>query len=442
MTGEEIVRLNREYTFFSWSAQGTVDPIPIERAEGVYFWDAEGRRYLDFASQLMNVNIGHSHPKVIQAVKEQADRLLYAAPSFATEVRGRLGHRLAEIAPGDLKKTLFVLGGAEANENALKIARLFTGRHKIITRYRSYHGATYGAITLSGDPRRLPVEPGIPGVVHVLDPYCYRCPFGQQPEHCHRECIDHIEQVIRFEGPENVAAVLLEGVTGTSGIIVPPDEYWPRVREICDRYGILLISDEVMSGFGRTGQWFAVDNWGVVPDMITMAKGLTSGYLPLGAVIVSERIAEHFEDHVLWCGLTYSGHPMSCAAALATLDVYEEEGLLGNARRMGQVMAEGLADLKDRHPSVGDVRGIGLFWVIELVKDQESREPLVPWNARPDQLGPMPAVTRFLRENGVYTFNKWNWIFVIPPLCVTAEQITEGLAVIDRALRIADESAR
>lgn len=442
MDGSEIVRLNREYTLFSWSAQGAVEPIPVVKAEGVYFWDAEGRRYLDFASQLMNVNIGHSHPAVIQAIKDQADRLLYAAPSFATEVRGRLGQRLAEIAPGDLKKTLFVLGGAEANENAIKIARLFTGRHKIIARYRSYHGATYGAITVSGDPRRLPVEPGISGVVHVLDPYCYRCPFGHQPETCRRECIDHVEQVILFEGPENVAAVLLEGVTGTSGIIVPPDDYWPRIRQICDKYDILLISDEVMSGFGRTGRWFAVENWDVAPDIITMAKGLTSGYLPLGAVIVSERIAQHFEDHVLWCGLTYSGHPMSCAAALATLAVYEEEGLIENARRMGQVMAEGLADLKERHPSVGDVRGIGLFWVIELVRDRESREPLVPWNARPDQLGPMPELTRFLRENGVYTFNKWNWIFVIPPLCITAEQIGEGLAVIDRALEIADAKAR
>lgn len=441
MDGERVVQLNREYTFFSWSAQEAVDPIPMVRAEGVYFWDAEGRRYLDFASQLMNVNIGHSHPKVVQAIKEQADRLLYAAPSFATDVRGELGRRLAEIAPGDLKKTLFVLGGAEANENAIKIARLFTGRHKIIARYRSYHGATYGAITLSGDPRRLPVEPGIPGVVHILDPYCYRCPFGHRPETCHRECIAHVEQVIRFEGPENVAAVILEGVTGTSGIIVPPDDYWPRIREVCDRYGILLISDEVMSGFGRTGEWFAVDNWGVVPDIITMAKGITSGYLPLGAVIVSERIADHFEDHTLWCGLTYSGHPMSCAAALATLEVYEEERLLENARRMERVMADGLADLKARHPSMGDVRGIGLFWVVELVRDRESREPLVVWNAPRAQWGPVLEIARYLREHGVYAFVKWNWVFLVPPLCITGEQIAEGLAVLDRALQIADAEA-
>ncbi len=442
MNAQEIVRLNREYTFFSWAVQGTVDPIPMARAEGVYFWDAEGRRYLDFASQLMNVNIGHSHPRVIQAIKEQADRLLYAAPSFATEVRGELGRRLAEIAPGDLKKTFFTLGGADANENAIKIARLVTGRQKIITRYRSYHGATYGAITASGDPRRLPVEPGIPGVVHILDPHCYRCPFGQEPESCHRECIAHVEQIIRFEGPENVAALLIEGVTGTSGIIVPPDDYWPRLREICDRYGILLIADEVMSGFGRTGEWFAVNRWGVVPDMITMAKGITSGYLPLGAVIVSERIADYFEDHMFWSGLTYSSHPMSCAAAIATLQVYEEEKLLEHTRQMERVMADELADLQARHPSVGDVRGLGLFWVLELVKDRETREPLVPWNARPDELGPTPALTRFMREHGLYTFNKWNWIFLIPPLPITADQIAEGLAVVDEALKIADEFAR
>jgi len=442
MNAQEIVRLNREYTFFSWAVQGAVDPIPMARAEGVYFWDAEGRRYLDFASQLMNVNIGHSHPRVIQAIKEQADRLLYAAPSFATEVRGELGRRLAEIAPGDLKKSFFTLGGADANENAIKIARLVTGRQKIITRYRSYHGATYGAITASGDPRRLPVEPGIPGVVHILDPHCYRCPFGQEPESCHRECIAHVEQIIRFEGPENVAALLIEGVTGTSGIIVPPDDYWPRLREICDRYGILLIADEVMSGFGRTGEWFAVNRWGVVPDMITMAKGLTSGYLPLGAVIVSEPIAAYFEDHMFWGGLTYSSHPMSCAAAIATLQVYKEEKLLEHTRQMERVMADGLAELQDRHPCMGDARGLGLFWVLELVKDRETREPLVPWNARPDELGPMPALTRFTREHGLYTFNKWNWIFLIPPLPITADQIAEGLAVIDEALKIADEFVR
>lgn len=440
MTGQEIVQLNREYTMFSWSSQGRLEPIPIVRAEGVYFWDAAGKRYLDFASQVMNVNIGHGHPHVIQAIKEQADRLPYAGPSFATEVRGELGRLLAEISPGDLKKTFFTLDGAEATENAIKIARLFTGRSKIVTRYRSYHGATYGALSAGGDPRRLAVEPGIPGIVRVLDPYCYRCPFGQDSKYCQVECVAHVEQVIQFEGPENVAAVLMEGVTGTNGVIVPPVDYWPRLREICDRYGILLISDEVMSGFGRTGEWFAVNHWGVVPDMITVAKGFTSAYLPLGAVIMSERIAGFFEDHTFWGGLTYSGHPMSCAAAIAVIQVYRQEKLLENAREMEAVVAQGLLDLRNRHPCVGDIRGLGLFWVIELVRDRQSREPLVPWNARPAEQEPMRPLTRYLREHGLYAFCKWNWLFVIPPLCITAGQIAEGLAVIDGALGLADEA--
>jgi taurine--2-oxoglutarate transaminase len=440
MNNEEIIRLNREYTFFSWATQGVVDPVPVEQAEDVYLWDAEGKRYLDFSAQLMNVNIGHSHPKVIQAIKEQADRLLYVAPAFATQPRGELGRMLAEITPGDLKKTFFTLGGAEANENAIKIARMFTGRQKIVTRYRSYHGATYGAISAGGDPRRLPIEPGIPGIVRVFDPHCYRCILGHEPATCHRECITHVEQVVRFEGPENVAAILLEGVTGTSGLFVPPDDYWPRMREICDRYDILLIADEVMSGFGRTGEWFAVNHWDVVPDMMTMAKGLTSGYLPLGAVVVSEQIADFFEDHPFWGGLTYSGHPMSCAAGIATIQVYQEDGLLENARQMEQVMSQGMADLQSRHPTLGDARGIGLFWVIELVKDRETREPLAPWNAKSFELGPMPEVKRYMREQGLYAFSKWNWIFVTPPLSITAAQIAEGLAVIDKALEIADAS--
>jgi taurine--2-oxoglutarate transaminase len=440
MTNEEIIRLNREYTLFSWSVQGALNPIPVSRAEGVYLWDADGRRYLDFSSQLMNVNIGHSHPHVIAAIKEQADRLLYAAPAFATEARGELGRLLAEITPGDLKKTFFTLGGADAIENAIKIARMVTGRSKIVTRYRSYHGATYGAMSAGGDPRRLAIEPGIPGIVRVFDPHCYRCVFGQEPDSCQRECITHIEQVIQFEGPENVAALLVEGVSGTSGIVVPPDDYWPRLRAICDRYGILLIADEVMSGFGRTGTWFAVNQWGVVPDMITAAKGITSGYLPLGAVIVSPRIGDFFEDHTFWGGLTYSGHPMSCAAGIATLEVYQEDRLLENTRQMEQVMSQGLADLQSHHAMVGDVRGIGLFWVIELVKDRETREPLAPWNAKASELGPMPKVAQYLRQHGVYTFVKWNWIFVVPPLSINASQIAEGLAVIDGALEIADAS--
>ncbi len=438
MTGDEIVQLNREYTLFSWSAQASVKPIPLERAEGVYLWDADGHRYLDFASQVMNVNIGHGHPRVIEAIKRQAERLPYAGPSFATDVRGELGRLLAQIAPGRLQKTFFTLGGAEANENAIKMARWVTGRPKIITRYRSYHGATYGAASASGDPRRLPAEPGIPGIVRVFDPYCYRCAFGQEPATCRRECISHIEEVIQFEGPHNVAAILMEGVTGTNGLFVPPDDYWPRLRQICDRHGILLIADEVMSGFGRTGKWFAVDHWHVEPDMITVAKGLTSGYLPLGGVIVSRQIADFFEERTLWGGLTNSGHPLCCAAALATLQVYQEDGLLENARQMEQVMAQRLSELQKRHPTIGDVRGLGLFWVIELVRNRQTREPLVPWNARPAEARPMAAVGRYLREHGLYAYIRWNLLFLVPPLCITADQIAEGLAVVDEALGIAD----
>lgn len=431
-TAEEIVRLNRDYTLFPWSAQSAVDPIPAVRAQGVYFWDAEGKRYLDFASQLVNVNIGHQHPRVVQAIQEQAARLCYVQPALATEPRGLLGQKLTEIAPGNLNKVFFCLGGADANENAVKIARLYTGRWKVLARYHSYHGATYGASALTGDYRRWAAEPAMPGVVHVFDPYCYRCHFGWTRDICHRECISHIEEVIRLEGPDRVAALFLEGVTGTNGVLVPPDDYWPRIREICDRYGVLLVSDEVMSGFGRTGKWFAVDHWGVVPDMITMAKGITSGYVPLGAVLVSEPIARHFEEQTLWGGLTYSSHPLACAAGLAVLQVYEEEGLLENAIRLGPVLARRLEELKARHPSVGDVRSIGLFAAIELVQDRVTKKPLTSG----------PILSRFLRQEGLFAFLPRNLVFVVPPLCITEEQLEEGLAIIDRALAIADQETR
>ena len=438
MTNEEIINLNREYVFFTWAVQSRVNPISAVRSEGVYFWDANGKRYLDFSSQLMNVNVGHGNRKIIQAVQEQVAKMAYVYPGVATEPRGRLGQLLAEITPGDLCKTLFTLSGAEANENAIKFARLYTGRHKIITRYRSYHGATAGAMALSGDPRRLPVEPLIPGVVHVMDPYCYRCPFGWTPETCHRECIAHVEQVIQFEGPENVAALMLEGVTGTSGIIIPPDDYWPRMREICDKSDILLIDDEVMSGFGRTGEWFGVNHWDVVPDAMTVAKGITAGYVPLGAVIVSRAIADHFADRPLPMGLTYSGHPVCTAAAVATIEVYKEQKLVENARAMGAILKEGLEELQAKHPSVGDVRTIGLFAVIELVKDRETREPLAPWNAKPHEMGVMAQVPGALRERGMVTFCKWNWIFVVPPLSINETELRDGLHILDEVLDITD----
>lgn len=423
LTAREIVDLNKKYTFFSWSIQGQVNPIPVERAEGVYFWDADGKRYLDFASQLVNSNIGHQNPRVVKAIQDQAAKLTFVAPGLATEPRGRLGRKLAEISPGDLNKTFFTLGGAEANENAMKIARFYTGRHKILARYRSYHGATYGALAATGDYRRPPAEPAMPGVVHLLDPYCYRCPFGWTPDVCHRECIKHVEEVIQHEGPDQIAAIILEGVTGTNGLIIPPDDYWPRIREICDKYGILLISDEVMSGWGRTGRWFAVDNWNVVPDIITTAKGITSGYVPLGAVLVSEKIAKFFDDKYLYAGLTYNGHALACAAALATIEAYEDEHVFENAREVGGHLGRRLEAMKSQHRSVGDARYIGLFSALELVKDRRTKEPL--------DVGSLKA---FLLLKGVYVFNFKNILFVVPPLIISETELDEGLAVLDDGL--------
>ena len=442
MTNEEIINLNREYVFFTWATQNRVNPLTAVRSEGVYFWDADGKRYLDFSSQLMNVNIGHGNQKVIQAIQEQVAKLAFVYPGIVTEPKGRLAQMLAEVTPGNLCKTLFTLGGAEANENAIKFAHLYTGRHKIIARYRSYHGATAGAMALSGDPRRLPVEPLIPGVVHVMDPYCYRCPFGWTLETCHRECITHVEQVVQFEGPENVAAICLEGVTGTSGLMIPPDDYWPRMRALCDKYDILLIDDEVMSGFGRTGEWFGINHWGVAPDIMTLAKGITAGYVPLGAVIVSQAIADYFEDRPLPMGLTYSGHPVSMAAGIAAIEVYKEEKLVENAKAMGAILKGGLEELKAKHPSVGDTRCIGLFSVIELVKDKGTKEPMAPWNAKPREMGVMAQVPGALRERGMYTFSRWNWIFAVPPLSINETELRDGLRILDEVLDITDTGTR
>jgi taurine---2-oxoglutarate transaminase len=435
LSTKEIVDLNREYTFFSWSVQGQVNPIPVERAEGVYFWDTDGKRYIDFSSQLMNTNIGHQHPKVVKAIQEQAAKLCFVHPGNATEPRGRLGKKLSEVTPGNLKKTFFSLGGAEANENAIKIARFYTGRHKILARYRSYHGATYGSIALTGDYRRLAVEPAMPGCVHFLDPFCYRCPFGLEKQTCKRQCIAHVEEVIKYEGPDKIAAIIMEGVVGSNGLIIPPDDYWPRIREICDKYGILLISDEVMSGWGRTGKWFAVDNWGVTPDIITTAKGITSGYVPLGAVIVSEPIAKFFDDKYLYAGLTYNGHALACAAALATIAVYEEDKLIENAVAMGKILGEALEDIKNRHSSVGDVRYIGLFSTIELVTNRETKT-IMPAPV-------MAEIGKVLRQNGLFTFIMANamgsMVFIVPPLCITKEQLNEGLLIVEKALEVADK---
>jgi taurine--2-oxoglutarate transaminase len=441
MEQEQILSLSGKHTFYTWSVQSQVQPLTAERGEGVYFWDAEGKRYLDFSSQLMNVNAGHGNRKIVSAIEEQAASIAYAYPGIATRPRARLGQLLAEITPGDLCKTLFTTGGGEANENAIKFARLSTGRHKLLARYRSFHGATAGALALTGDPYRLAAEPLIPGVVHFMDPYCYRCPFGWTLETCHRECISHVEQVIEFEGPDNIAAIFMEGVTGSNGLIIPPAEYWPRIREICDRYEILLVSDEVMSGFGRTGEWFGVNHWGVEPDMITMGKGITSGYVPLGGVIVCQALVDHFEDRRLPMGLTNAAHPVAVAAAVAAIEVYREEGLIENACVMGQILKDELEAIRDRHPSVGDVRSIGLFSTIELVKNRETKEPLAPLPglpSRPEDAQVAGRLSAALRERGVHCFVKWNHLFPIPPLSISEAQLLDGLRVIDEVLEIAD----
>jgi len=435
MTAEEIVALSRQYTLYEWSAQSAVDPIAVERAEGVYFYSPDGKRYIDFNSQLMSVNIGHGDQRVVRAIAAQAEKLAYANPFMAHEPRARLGQKLAEIAPGDIDVFFFTNGGAEANENAIKLARQATGRHKILARYRSYHGATGQVINATGDPRRWAAETGVWGVVRVGDTQ----PWGEPAPLPVADLLRDLERVIVYEGPQTIAGFILEPVVGTNGILIPPDGYLQGVREICDRYGIWLIADEVMTGFGRTGKWWAVDHWGVVPDLITMAKGLTSSYLPLGAVGMRRSVADTFRDKVFYGGLTYNSHPMGCAAALATIGVYEEDGLIDRAARMGEVMARHHADLMARHPSVGAVRNIGLFGMIDVVRSRSPFEPMAPYNGTSDE---MKAINKYLREHGLYTMLRWNGIHTNPPLTITDEQLAEGFAIIDGALSIADQSVR
>jgi taurine--2-oxoglutarate transaminase len=433
MSGEEIVRLCRRHTVYEWSVQSKVDPIPVARAEGVHFWTPEGKRFLDFNSQLMCSNIGHSHPKVVRAIQEQAARLAYVHPFMATEVRARLGAKLAEITPGDIDTFFFTNGGAEANENAIRIARVVTGRHKILTRYRSYHGGTAGAIALTGDPRRWASEPGVPGIVRAPDFHKWGRPSPEPLDVCLRD----IEDIIRYEGGQNIAAFIMEPVVGTNGILIPPDGYMQGVREICDRHGILLIADEVMSGFGRTGRWFAVDHWRVVPDIMTIAKGLTSAMVPLGAVAMRPAIAATFKDRAFPGGLTYNSHPLGCAAANATLAVYEEEDLIARAARMGEVLRARAREIASRHPSVGATRSIGLFGIFELVRNRATYEPMAPYNGTSEE---MAALGRFFRDQGLYTFVRWNTFFTNPPLIVSEAQLEEGLAIIDRGLDITDRA--
>jgi taurine--2-oxoglutarate transaminase len=433
MTGTEMVDLCRRHTLFEWSAQAAVDPIPVAHAKGIYFWTPEGKRFIDFNSQLMCVNIGHSDERVINAIKEQASTLAYANPFMATEVRARLAAKLAEITPGDIDAFFFTNGGAEAVENAVRISRLFTGRHKIGARYRGYHGGTAGALTLTGDPRRWAAEPGIPGVFRIPDFY-----HGiQKGFDTTEEVLSRTEEVLELEGVNTIAALIVEPVTGTNGILIPPDGYLQGLRDLCDKYGILLIADEVMAGFGRTGAWFSVDNWNIKPDLITMAKGLTSAYVQLGAVGMRRHIADHFQKNVFYGGLTYNSHPLACAAALATIAVYEEDNLIERARSMGQVMRGLLEDLQRRHPSVGATRNIGLFGIVELVRNPKTLEPMAPFNGTSPE---MQALGKHFRQEGLYTFVRWNTFFTNPPLCITEQELREAFAIIDKGLDITDQA--
>jgi taurine--2-oxoglutarate transaminase len=435
LTGDEIVALSRRHTLFEWSAQAKVDPIPVDRAKGVHFWTPEGKRYIDLNSQLMSVNIGHGDDRVVRAIQEQVAKLAFVAPSLTSAPRALLGAKLAELTPGDLDVFFFTNGGSDANENAIRIARQVTGRHKILARYRSYHGATGGAIALTGDPRRWASEPGMAGVVHVLDPY-HGLARGWDDV---PTALAYLEETIQLEGPGTIAAFILETVTGTNGILVPPDGYLQGVRALCDRYGILLICDEVMAGFGRTGEWFAVNHWGVVPDLLTIAKGLTSSYVQLGAVAMRRSIADTFRDRPFPSGLTYNSHPVACAAALATLRVYEEDRLIERARTMGAVMKELHADLARRHPSVGAARSLGLFGMIELVRDRRTMEPLAPFNGTSEE---MAALARFFRQEGLFTFVRWNGFFTNPPLCIGEADLREAFAIVDRGLELTDRAVK
>jgi taurine--2-oxoglutarate transaminase len=437
--GAQIVADAKEHVLYSWSVQSQIDPIPVAGAQGRHFWDYDGKRYLDFASQLVNVSIGHQHPKIIQAIKDQADQLCTIGPPLASESRSTLGRMLAEVTPGDLSVSFFTNGGAEANENAVKLARLATGRNKIIARYRSYHGATNGAVTLTGDPRRWAVEPGMPGVVRMFDPYTYRCPAGH-PDPC-PVCTGapHLEEILDYEGAHTVAAVILETVTGTNGIIPPPDGYLRAIRNVCDRHGILLILDEVMAGFGRTGRWFACDHWDVVPDILTVAKGINSGYVPLGAMIARGEIVDGIRDRFFPGGLTYAGHPLACASGVASIEAFREEGVVENAAAMGQWFGDALNSLADRHPSIGDVRGLGCFWGIELVKNRDTREMLVPYNASGEAAAPVARLVKAALERGLYLMTHWNVVMVVPPLTITPDEAEEGVELLHDVLALADE---
>lgn len=446
LSNDEILHLSQKHVFYTWSAQAKVNPIAVQRAQGVYFWDVDDKRYLDFNSMTMCVNIGHGNERIIKAMQEQTAELPYAAPGMTTNIRALASKTIAEITPHQaLTKILFTLGGADANENAMKLARGYTGRHKILTRYRSYHGATAGAMAATGDPRRVTWEPNLmSGIVHFLDPYRYRSTFHRtnpdiSEEEFAQDYLNHLEEIIQYEGPETIAAVLMESVTGTNGVIIPPQGYMQGVRALCDKYSIVMIADEVMSGFGRTGKWFAIEHWEVVPDMITMAKGLTSAYAPLGAVAMKPEIAAAFDDIAYEGGLTYTSHPVSLAAAVANINAMREDNVVEHAAAMGPILKRMLSDLGEAHPSVGDVRSIGLFGILELVKDRKTKESMTPWNSSSPE---MTALKKYCLDNGLFLYTHWHTVLIIPPLIITKEQLKEGMDVLDKALEITDKAVK
>ncbi len=436
---------DRAHVFHSWSAQGALNPMVVAGAEGSYFWTADGTRYLDFSSQLVNVNIGHQHPKLVAAIKEQADRLCTVAPFHANDARSEAARLICEVAAeridnSQLNMVFFTNGGAEATENAVRMARLHTNRNKVLTHYRSYHGGTNGAITMTGDPRRWPSEPGMPGVVKFWGPYAYRSAFhsSNEAEECER-ALAHLDDVLMVEGSHTVAAIILETVVGTNGILVPPDGYLQGIRDRCDRHGIVMICDEVMAGFGRCGEWFAFQKWGVQPDLVCFAKGVNSGYLPLGGVVIGQHIADTFRDRAFPGGLTYSGHPLACASAVASINIFKQEGIIEHARMLGtDVIAPGLEKLQANHPSVGEVRGLGVFWALDLVTDRATRQPLVPYNASGADAKPMADLAAACKQRGVWPFTHFNRLHVVPPCTASVDEVQEGLAVLDEALTVAD----
>lgn len=436
--GMEIKEKQKKYCLQSWSKQNYIDPIPVEKGEGIYIWDYEGNRYTDMSSQLVNMNLGFGNTEIGNAIKAQVDQFCYVAPSYASESRGDLAKKLISLMPENMAKVFFTNAGAEANENAIKIARLFTGRNKVFSRYRSYHGSSFGAGNLTGEPRRYALEPGIPGFVKFFDPYVYREAVEfESSQKASAFYLKKLEEQIWYEGPDSIAAIVMETITGSNGVIIPPDGYMKGVRDLCSKYGIMMICDEVMTGFCRTGKMFAFQNFDIEPDLVTFAKGVTCGYVPLGGVVVSKEIAEYFGENLLSCGLTYSGHPLACAAGIACLNYYEKAGIADHVKEVGSVLGSRLEEMKEKFEVIGDVRYIGLFSAVELVKDKSTKEPLVPYGRDPQ--GVMKQILGKLKQKGFMTYSHENMIIIAPPLIITKEQLLEELLKFEEVMEVVNE---